>query len=782
MLARNQPDMRQKSEKIMKTLKKTSILTSVGISLLTGTPLANAQIEEIIVTAQKREQSVLDVPITMDVISGDFLDRSNTTELDDLSRFLPNVVIQEQAVSLPSFNIRGITDDTASVSATPRISVYQDGFDISKKTVSSAALFDIERIEVLKGPQPTLFGVAAANGAISVHSKRPSEEFELNGRASLNSEEGVDIQAMINIPINDALSFRLATLIREQDGSVKNNACSSTSYNPSGKITDHNEVSKNCRGGDLNGVSVQAFRASLQAEGETVSAILRLASETNEQPGIAFKSGSIAPRNGDTSPFTDAELGYGSLLGIDRDLKSADLSITYQVNEDMELSFDTFYKDVKLSEAFDADGSALRIQDAYFDNDAELYGASMRMVFDLGESFTGFIGASHNRDKSILPYKILVDPYLRTVFDAKKAELAVLYPNISLDQNVKTSASQADIAAVRQQLVDALFNADGTPISNANYPDTIIRGPYVFESDLEITSLVAEGSYDISDSLSLTAGLRYIDETRYSKNFSAFEAEEDFSATLPRFSLNYGYSDELSFYFNYAEGRRSPVVDPNFGSTQITKAEHVDSYDIGLKFYADKLSFTAAIFAYTYTDFQQSFTDAETLQSNTVTVGDSDIYGFESTVNFAFDDSLSLGASLGLLNAEFSNNTESGNAFDYGGNKFRLAPEVSGSLSASKTIQLEGWTLDIQLLSSYQSEVFFESSNYPGLSQSAYWLTDTNIKLSPKQRKWQVEFYADNLFDEEYLIDAGNTGGGLGIPTFVRGNARTAGIRFYAQY
>jgi len=406
----------------------------------------------------------------------------------------------------------------------------------------------------------------------------------------------------------------------------------------------------------------------------------------------------------------------------------------------------------------------------------------MRMVFDLGESFTGFIGASHNRDKSILPYKILVDPYLRTVFDAKKAELAVLYPNISLDQNVKTSASQADIAAVRQQLVDALFNADGTPISNANYPDTIIRGPYVFESDLEITSLVAEGSYDISDSLSLTAGLRYIDETRYSKNFSAFAAEEDFSATLPRFSLNYGYSDELSFYFNYAEGRRSPVVDPNFGSTQITKAEHVDSYDIGLKFYADKLSFTAAIFAYTYTDFQQSFTDAETLQSNTVTVGDSDIYGFESTVNYAFDESLSLGASLGLLNAEFSNNTESGNAFDYGGNKFRLAPEVSGSLSANKTIQLEDWTVDIQLLSSYQSEVFFESSNYPGLSQAAYWLTDTNIKLSPKQQKWQVELYADNLFDEEYLIDAGNTGGGLGIPTFVRGSARTAGIRFYAQY
>ena len=88
-------------------------------------------IEEITVTAQMREQSVMDVPVTMDVIGSEFLERTNIMELDDLSRILPNVQIQEQAVSLPSFNIRGVTDDVSAVSATPRISVYQDGFDFS---------------------------------------------------------------------------------------------------------------------------------------------------------------------------------------------------------------------------------------------------------------------------------------------------------------------------------------------------------------------------------------------------------------------------------------------------------------------------------------------------------------------------------------------------------------------------------------------------------------------------------------------------------------------------
>ncbi|MDP4768662.1 MAG: hypothetical protein NWR63_03350 [OM182 bacterium] len=108
---------------------KLMIAVSAAISLQAG--LTNAQsdeavIEQITVTAQQREQSILDVPVIMDVIQGEFLDRTNTTELDDLSRFLPNVVIQEQGVSLPSFNIRGITDDSASVLDHRRVGEVHD--------------------------------------------------------------------------------------------------------------------------------------------------------------------------------------------------------------------------------------------------------------------------------------------------------------------------------------------------------------------------------------------------------------------------------------------------------------------------------------------------------------------------------------------------------------------------------------------------------------------------------------------------------------------------------
>jgi len=744
-------------------------------------------IEQITVTAQKREQSVLDVPVTMDVISGDFLDRTNTTELDDLSRFLPNVVIQEQGVSLPSFSIRGITDDSASITSTPRISVFQDGIDISKKTVSSVSLYDIERIEVLKGPQPTLFGAAAANGAVSVISARPSNEFEAQGRLAANSLNGIDFRGMINTPINDVLAFRLASVYRDQEGQIDNLACGPDSYNPSGFIADAKGVSRACSGGDLNGVSVAAFRATLQAELDNTTLLFRASMETNDQPGISFKSGSIAPLNGTTNPFSDAELGLGSLIGIDRDLSSFDVAVTHSFNDKLELTVDGYVKDVELSEYFDADGTGLRIQDAFFENNADLSGFGARLVYRSGDRFEGFLGFSSTQDESVLPFVQLVDPVLRDTFDARLAELEIEFPNVSLINDVSTTASIEQTEAVREMLVDSLFNADGSPISDPSTSATEIRGPFTFEGDLEINSLVAEGSYGFTDQLTLTAGVRYIDETRFSKDtfFNTFSAQgaRDFSATLPRVSLNYNYSDDISLYFNYAQGRRSPVVDVNpFGATSIIDPETVDSYDLGLKYYGESLSITAAIFAYTYKDFQESFTDAQTFESVTVTVGDSDMYGFEASVDYALDDSLRVGANLGLLDAQFDDNTEAGARFDYGGNTFRLAPEVSSSLFLNKSFNLGGYEMEFELISSFQSEVFFDSSNRPELAQDAYWISDVSIKLNNDKSKWRFELFADNIFDEEYLIDAGNTGGGFGIPTFVAGMPFVGGVRVYADY
>ena len=745
-------------------------------------------IEEITVTAQMREQSVMDVPVTMDVIGSEFLERTNIMELDELSRILPNVQIQEQAVSLPSFNIRGVTDDVSSVSATPRISVYQDGFDISKKTVASVALFDIARVEVLKGPQPTLFGVAAANGAVSIHSNLPTFEQEGKVQVGYNSEQGQEVEFMYNQPINDNHSFRIAGLYREMDGIVENNACSVDSYYDNANMYNHLGEEVPCNSEDLQGVSVQALRATWRANYDQLEIIARAAMEYNDQPGIAFKSGSIAPNGGDTSPFTDAEFSLGSELGIERTLQAYDLTVNYDFNQMLSLHADAYYKDVEVSEGFDADGSALRIQDAYFDNDATLKGASMRLVYDSGDKLAAFVGASITQDDSILPYYVMVDPFVRGTFDAVKAQLEAT-SNIPLNQNIATGESLEEIEALRAMLVSQLFNEDGSPISNPALPPIMIQGPFIFEAELDIASYVAEVSYFVTDDINITAGVRYIDETRYTRNTYTtadgaftFDAERDFDDTLPRFAVSYDVNNNWNVYANYARGRRSPVVDANAGGVNVTKPEIVDSYDLGIKYQSANFLFSGAIFTYEYSDYQQSFTDAETLQSITVTVGDSTMSGIEGMATYNYSETLTLTASLGFLDAEFADNTADGSEFQYGGNKFRLAPEVSGAININKVFNMDSFDIDVNWLTSFQSEVFFESSNYPGLSQDTYSLTDVSVKLLQDNSKFAYELYVNNLFDKEFLIDAGNTGGGLGIPTFVRGMPRFAGVRVYYEF
>ena len=241
-------------------------------------------------------------------------------------------------------------------------------------------------------------------------------------------------------------------------------------------------------------------------------------------------------------------------------------------------------------------------------------------------------------------------------------------------------------------------------------------------------------------------------------------------------------NNNWNFYANYAKGRRSPVVNADASGVTVTKAEIVDSYDVGVKYQSANFTFTGAVFTYQYSDYQQSYTDAETLQSITVTVGDSTMSGIEGMATYQYSDTLSFTTSLGFLDAEFADETAEGTPFEYGGNKFRLAPEVSGAININKLVEMDNWLLDFNWLTSFQSKVYFESSNYPGLWQDTYSLTDVSMKVSKDNSPFAFELYVDNLLDKEYLIDAGNTGGGLGIPTFVRGMPRIAGVRLYYDF
>ncbi len=154
-------------------------LASTAVLGLLSTPLVAAEADtgndlaEIIVTAQKTEQKIADVPITLTAYSGKSLREIGVTQFDQLSAFVPGLNVQEQSPNNPGFVIRGVTSDSGSSQGAPAVTIYLNGVDVSRSRGSYFDLYDLERVEVVKGPQATLFGTAAAVGAVSVITARP---------------------------------------------------------------------------------------------------------------------------------------------------------------------------------------------------------------------------------------------------------------------------------------------------------------------------------------------------------------------------------------------------------------------------------------------------------------------------------------------------------------------------------------------------------------------------------------------------------------------------------
>ena len=168
---------------------------------------------------------------------GELLNRLGVVELDALSDITPGLVIQEQSPNNPGFVIRGITSDSGSAQAAPRVSVYYNGVDVSRSRGSYFELFDIERVEVVKGPQATLFGTAASVGAVSVYTSKPEQE--LSGYLSLNAGNYAARQLRGHITGGNALvQGRLAVSYRERDGFIRNIAGSEGSQTPGGRRQD----------------------------------------------------------------------------------------------------------------------------------------------------------------------------------------------------------------------------------------------------------------------------------------------------------------------------------------------------------------------------------------------------------------------------------------------------------------------------------------------------------------------------------------------------------------
>lgn len=734
---------------------------------------ASYMLDGIMVSAQKREQMNKDVPIAITSYGGKFLDNTNTFEYDALSEFVPGLQIQIQSVNNPGIVIRGITSDSGDSRVEPRVSVFQDGVSISKSRGSVVELYDLERVEVLKGPQGTLFGRGAQIGAVHLIQNKAKNENSGYLKAAYGNYNQRILTGHVNTPlIEDKLFVRVAGIYNAREGFLENRS-----------------------GGNLNGKETLAFRTSLKyliGDNTTLDFVANWQRDT--PPGTSFKSGRFAPLGGDTNPNTYADLERGEELGVDRDVWGLTAILKHNFNENWDFTSISAYREFDSDEAFDADGTAAPVLFFREQSKGDQFSQELRFNFDTNDRFRGFFGANFFAEdgSQSVPLEINEQSYAALLLAGDNFVVngvPTLIPNIPNDP-----ATFGPLAGAPLQE----FNSERSTNFGKNYSGDIF----------------IDGSYDVTDKLTATLGLRatweninaalevedapvpgllgnfigsFPNNIFASTNNERRKASENFTSAVGRFALDYKFNEQVSAFGNIARGRRPNVINVTATDVNVLSDETVWSYELGLKtlFMDNRLQFDANAYYYDYQNFQTTIATLDP-ELGLIAVpndsGSATAYGFETSLQYALSENVSFFANYAYTDATFDDTDEDGNPQALAGNRFRLTPEhsysIGGNISAPISNRLEAFFLPTY---SYKSKVFFQEDNLEAISQDGYGLLNLRLGARLDQTK-ELTFFVTNALDEEFIIDAGNTGQAFGIPTFIAGPPRFFGAQFSIRF
>ncbi len=774
--------------------------------------LAQAQVPgddgDIVVTAQKVEQRIEDVPLAVTAVTQERMREIGVNSLAEVALFVPGLRVQEQSANNPGFVIRGITSDSGSSQQGARVTLYYNGVDISRSRGAYQDLFDLERLEVVKGPQATLFGTAAAIGAVSIVSAKPQPGFSGELLASYGNYNRAQVSGFLNAG-NDTLAARLAFAYKYRDGYVRNIAGDPDVPNQNQGRVDQD---------DLNGQDQRGIRGSLRwTPSDAVTADLVLTYDGQRNPGTAFKSRVFAPTGGQTGDFGYAELSGSPFsqevlgkrkLGLDRDVYDANLTINVDVAPGVTFTTVNGYRRFNALETFDADGGPAWYLEFAEDAKGDQWSHEGRFNFT-GERYRASFGwnAFFENGYQRVPFSTEEGTYIACSIAAPYAQVRAALNAAGLPTGTNCIAPNGTILAAQATQILSRGAATVVPYSSefTNYGNN------------DTYSVFADATWIPTDALEVTAGARVLIEDRQS-GYSAiqpnsvllaplgvrtsllgtvgtggakFVAERSFAAVLPRVNALYRVTDDLNVFATVSKGRRSPVV--QLGSAagpagaipalQIVPEETVWNYEAGIKAGSRTLSGTLSVFYQTYDDFQVSVTDPDG-RVTTQSAGTANNLGVELEGTWRPTRFLSVFGSFGYIDGGISDKPLPGGGTNaFAGNRFRLQPEVIAAGGASLRLPLaDGVTFYATPSASYQSKVFFELPNREEISQDGYTLVNVRAGVEFADGRYRIGGFARNLTNERYLIDAGNTGGTFGTPTYIAGEPRFYGIELYGRF
>jgi len=729
---------------------------------------------QIIVTAQKIEQRVQDVPITITATSGERIRKLGVTDLDELSYYTPGLLIQEQSANNPGVVIRGITSDSGSAQEGPRVTLYYNGIDISRSRGSYQAIYDLERVEVIKGPQATLFGTASAVGAISLVSARPREGFSAEVRGGYGNYNQTLVGGFVNFG-SDVLAARVAGEWRTRDGYVRN-------------INPNQEE-------DLYAQDQLGVRASLRYS-PTADFTIDLIATYDQQRngGTPFISGTYPAfagvPGGPTNAFEDANLsGYpdgaavlgDDQLGLNREVYDINLTLEYQFENDWTFTTVNGYREFDSREVFDADGSAAPFLE--FTELAQGWQASHEGRFTYsGTSLRASFG-----------WNAFIEDSIQNV-------------PFATEEGVYLTCLGGLFANPRRLCVAPDGSVPSLGVTNIPYSAVLFEN----SGRNEAYSVFADATWIAMEALELTAGVRFLSEYRRS-GFSSqipnsvstgaplipggintggrvLSADERFDALLPRFNALYRITDDVNVYATVSKGRRSPVVQVNarrVGTNVVPNRIDVDeeivwNYEGGIKFATGPVSAALGVYYQVYDNFQVSIPDPNRPGANiTVSAGSAANLGVEGELAIDIADWLNVFGNFGYIDGGVDDTPANGNL---AGSRFRLQPEWQASGGFSVDYDFGGVRFFATPTITHRSTIFYTVPNSTLLSQGPVTLVNARAGVSFADERFEIAGFIRNAFDEEFLLDAGNTGNGFGIPTFIPGEPQFYGVEVTAKF
>lgn len=733
---------------------------------------------EIVVTAQKREQNLSDVGITISVASSEQLQNAGVTDATDLGVIVPGFTASTSVFGPPVFSLRGVNFNSFQASAPPTVSTYLDEAALPYPIMGQALFLDVERVEVLKGPQGTLFGQNATGGSINVIAAKPTSTPSAGFRLDANHWGEINAEGFVSGPLSDTLRARVALQTTQFGGWQRGYFLNDQKNGDQNKLAGR--VLLDWRPTDRLTIGLNLNAARNRSEQQQPQAFIF----QPVNPAAPAAAPFLAYRNNLPNDARDADFDLGFDTRADDRNYQAVLRVDYELTDSLTFTSITNYIDTRFRSPHDQDGTAVPMQPAVAKADIESINQEIRLTGDFSDAGINFVvGASYGDDD--------ITEGVRNEYIGYTG----FPPNSPGEWSYDlTQRAAAVFGSVDFEIVDGL-----TLTAGARYTDTkqSIEG-CTFDAGgggLAATAgFLASFFNPAAAAAYVPGGCITIDDSGPNPTFLPVAADrtqkEDNIAW--RGAVNYKLTDDLLLYASASRGFKAgtfPVIINLFDSAiQPVRQEKLTAYEGGAKLSLldNRVQLNLAAFHYDYVD-KQFFSFLPVLggfltTATLVNIPKSTVEGLEFDIVAEPVDGLHLTGGATYIKTkvkDFVGFDFQGQPLDFSGKEFNYAPPWSANLDAEYQFETGGaLRLFIGGTITYRDDTFADLGENPDFAMPSYTLIDARIGIE-SEKGWRLSVYARNLTDEYYWNSVASSGDGTARFT---GEPRTFGATFSHRF